>query len=167
MNTSWALVPVFAPGLYTCTMTLQPTTNQQTRVLSVSMTNLLVKAGLVGSVFTGEQVSNQLTIEPGLYSDQTELLLSNMHPSAEFTVYGPPAVLSTIEVRSGSGNMHHNITPCQQVDERKHIFTFLRWRPLLPVFPSTRRRFSKDSPVIRSTLLTLWTPIQQFQLLST
>lgn len=125
MNTSWALVPVFAPGLYTCTMTLQPTTNQQTRLLSVSMTNLLVKAGLVGSIFTGEQVSTQLPIEPGLYSDQTELLLSNLHPSAEFTVYGPPAVLSTIEVRSGSGKMHHNITLCQQVDVRKHILLSL------------------------------------------
>uniref|UniRef100_A0A3B5M437 Nucleoporin 210 n=1 Tax=Xiphophorus couchianus TaxID=32473 RepID=A0A3B5M437_9TELE len=104
-KTHTPLVPVFAPGLYTCTMTLQPTTNQQTRLLSVSMTNLLVKAGLVDSVFTGEQVSAQLPIEPGLYSDQTELLLSNLHPSAEFTVYGPPAVLSTIEVRSGSGNI--------------------------------------------------------------
>ncbi|XP_027875440.1 nuclear pore membrane glycoprotein 210 [Xiphophorus couchianus] len=92
-------------GLYTCTMTLQPTTNQQTRLLSVSMTNLLVKAGLVDSVFTGEQVSAQLPIEPGLYSDQTELLLSNLHPSAEFTVYGPPAVLSTIEVTSTSPSL--------------------------------------------------------------
>uniref|UniRef100_M4AT94 Nucleoporin 210 n=1 Tax=Xiphophorus maculatus TaxID=8083 RepID=M4AT94_XIPMA len=108
-KTHTPLVPVFAPGLYTCTMTLQPTTNQQTRLLSVSMTNLLVKAGLVGSVFTGEQVSAQLPIEPGLYSDQTELLLSNLHPSAEFTVYGPPAVLSTIEVRSGSGNIFDSL----------------------------------------------------------
>lgn len=89
-------------GLYTCSVTLQPMTDQQTRVLSVSMTNLLVKAGLAGSVFTGEQVSSRLPIEPGLYSDQTELLLSNLHPSAEFTVYGPLAALSSIEVVSTS-----------------------------------------------------------------
>lgn len=81
-------------------MTLQPITDQQTRVLSVSMTNLLVKAGLEGSTFSGVQVSARLPIEPGLYSDQTELLLSNLHPSAELTVYGPTAALSNVEVQS-------------------------------------------------------------------
>ncbi|XP_037539895.1 nuclear pore membrane glycoprotein 210 [Nematolebias whitei] len=89
-------------GLYTCSVTLQPMTDQQTRVLSLSMTNLLVKAGLLGSVFTGEQVSTRLPIEPSLYSDQTELLLSNMHPSAEFTVYGPITTLLNMEVVSAS-----------------------------------------------------------------
>uniref|UniRef100_A0AAQ5X8U0 BIG2 domain-containing protein n=1 Tax=Amphiprion ocellaris TaxID=80972 RepID=A0AAQ5X8U0_AMPOC len=74
-------------GLYTCSMTLQTITDQQTRILSISMANLLVKAGLEGSAFSGEQVSVRLPIEPGLYSDQTELLLSNLHPSAELTVY--------------------------------------------------------------------------------
>ncbi|MEQ2201459.1 hypothetical protein XENOCAPTIV_012741 [Xenoophorus captivus] len=93
-------ISVFAPGLYTCSITLQPMTDQQTRVLSVSMTNLLVKADLVGTVFTGEQVGTRLPIEPGLYSDQAELLLSNLHPSAEFTVYGPPTVLSNMEVKN-------------------------------------------------------------------
>ncbi|KAM4571950.1 nuclear pore membrane glycoprotein 210 isoform 2-T2 [Fundulus diaphanus] len=89
-------------GLYTCSMTLQPLTDQQTRVLSVSMTNLLVKADLVGSVFSGEQVGARLPIEPGLYSDQAELLLSNLHPSAELTVYGPLGVLSNMEAVSSS-----------------------------------------------------------------
>ncbi|XP_028266011.1 nuclear pore membrane glycoprotein 210 [Parambassis ranga] len=85
-------------GLYTCSMTLQPMTDQQTRLISVSMTNLLVKAGLKGSGFSGEQVSTRLPIEPGLYSDQTELLLSNLNPSAELTVHGPIATLSNMEV---------------------------------------------------------------------
>uniref|UniRef100_A0A3B5BEP0 Nucleoporin 210 n=1 Tax=Stegastes partitus TaxID=144197 RepID=A0A3B5BEP0_9TELE len=89
-------------GLYTCSMTLQTMTDQQTRVLSISMTNLLVKAGLEGSAFSGEQVSTRLPIEPGLYSDQTELLLSNLHPSAELTIYGPITALSNIEVVSSS-----------------------------------------------------------------
>lgn len=74
-------------------------TDQQTRVLSMSMTNLLVKAALEGGAFSGEQVSAILPIEPGLYSDQTELLLSNLHPSAELTIYGPSAALSNMEVR--------------------------------------------------------------------
>ncbi|KAM7411620.1 hypothetical protein PAMA_021552 [Pampus argenteus] len=92
----------FNIGLYTCSVTLQPMTDQQTRVLSVSVTDLLVKAGLEGSAFSGEQVSTRLPIEPGLYSDQTELLLSNLHPSTEFTVFCPVAALSDIEVVSTS-----------------------------------------------------------------
>uniref|UniRef100_A0A8D3APM0 Nucleoporin 210 n=1 Tax=Scophthalmus maximus TaxID=52904 RepID=A0A8D3APM0_SCOMX len=92
-------------GLYTCSMTLQPMSDQRTRVLSMSMTNLLVKAGLEGSAFSGEQVSARLPIEPGFFSDQTELLLSNLHPSAELTVYGPTATLSNMEVVSTSPNI--------------------------------------------------------------
>lgn len=89
-------------GSYTCSITLQPMTDQQTRVLSMSMTNLLVRAGLEGSALSGEQVSARLPIEPGLYSDQTDLLLSNLHPSAELTIYGPAAALSNMEVVSSS-----------------------------------------------------------------
>uniref|UniRef100_A0A3Q3AS89 Nucleoporin 210 n=1 Tax=Kryptolebias marmoratus TaxID=37003 RepID=A0A3Q3AS89_KRYMA len=85
-------------GLYACSLTLQPMSDQQTRVLSVSMTNLLVKAGVAGGVFAGEQGGARLPIEPGLYSDQTELLLSSSHPSAEVTVYGPASVLANMEV---------------------------------------------------------------------
>lgn len=79
-------------------MTLQPMTDQQTRVLSMSMTNLLVRAALEGSAFSGEQVGAVLPLEPGLYSDQVELLLSNLHPSAELTIYGPTVALSNLEV---------------------------------------------------------------------
>ncbi|XP_068996777.1 nuclear pore membrane glycoprotein 210 isoform X1 [Embiotoca jacksoni] len=92
-------------GVYICSVTLQPMTDQQTRVLSISMTNLLVNAGLEGSAFSGEQVIARLPIEPGLYSDQTELLLSNLHSSAELTVYGPISALSNMEVVSTSPNI--------------------------------------------------------------
>lgn len=87
-------------------MTLQPMTDQQTRVLSMSMTNLLVKAFPEGSVFSGEQVGAVLPLEPGLYSDQTELLLSSLHPSAELTIYGPPVALSNLEVRACVYTLH-------------------------------------------------------------
>lgn len=73
-------------------------TDQQTRVLSMSMTSLMVRAVLEGSAFSGEQVSAVLPLEPGLYSDQSELLLSNLHPSAELTIYGPTMALSSLEV---------------------------------------------------------------------
>ncbi|XP_068163279.1 nuclear pore membrane glycoprotein 210 [Antennarius striatus] len=92
-------------GLYTCTVTLQPMTEQQTRALSVSMTDLQVRAVLKGGAFSGEQVSAVLPIEPGLYTDQSELLLSSPHPSAELTVYGPPGALSGLEVVSTSPNI--------------------------------------------------------------
>lgn len=79
-------------------MTLKPLTDQQTRVLSMSMTSLMVRAVLEGSAFSGEQVSAVLPLEPGLYSDQSELLLSNLHPSTELTIYGPAVALSSLEV---------------------------------------------------------------------
>ncbi|XP_041655352.1 nuclear pore membrane glycoprotein 210 isoform X2 [Cheilinus undulatus] len=88
-------------GLYTCSITLQPVTEQQ----KLSTTNLLVKAGLEGSAFSGEQVSAILPIDLGLYSDSTELLLSSLHPSAELTIYGPTAALSDMKVVSTSPNI--------------------------------------------------------------
>lgn len=98
-------------GLYVCSISLQPVTEQH----KLSTSNLLVKAGLEGSTFSGEQVSAILPIDLGLYSDPTELLLSTLHPTAELTIYGPPAALSDIEVVSTSSNIavqekvaHHN-----------------------------------------------------------
>uniref|UniRef100_A0A3Q3KNL9 BIG2 domain-containing protein n=1 Tax=Monopterus albus TaxID=43700 RepID=A0A3Q3KNL9_MONAL len=105
-------------GLYTCSLTLQPVTDQQTRVLSMSMTNLLVKAGLKGSAFAGEQVGTRLPIEPGLYCDQTELLLSSLHPSAELTVYGPTAALYNMKVR-------HDTVSCTVSNKMCHHYSFM------------------------------------------
>ncbi|XP_077577964.1 nuclear pore membrane glycoprotein 210 isoform X2 [Stigmatopora nigra] len=92
-------------GLYTCSMTLEPMADHLTRVLSMSMTKLLVKAGLQGSVFSGAQVNATLPIEPGLFSDLTELMLSNLHPSAELTIFGPAAALADMEVVCSSPNI--------------------------------------------------------------
>uniref|UniRef100_A0A673WM22 Nucleoporin 210 n=1 Tax=Salmo trutta TaxID=8032 RepID=A0A673WM22_SALTR len=83
---------------YSCSLTLQPLSDQQTRVLSLSMTSLLVRAGVKGSAFSGKQVCARLPVETGLYSDQTELLLSNLQPSAELTVYGPASALDSLKV---------------------------------------------------------------------
>uniref|UniRef100_A0A8C8CTE7 BIG2 domain-containing protein n=1 Tax=Oncorhynchus tshawytscha TaxID=74940 RepID=A0A8C8CTE7_ONCTS len=91
-------LPLSLPGFYSCSLTLQSLSDQQTRVLSLSMTSLLVRAGVEGSAFSGEQVSARLPVETGLYSDQTELLLSNLQPDAELTVYGPTAALGSLEV---------------------------------------------------------------------
>nr|XP_029132383.1 nuclear pore membrane glycoprotein 210 [Labrus bergylta] len=92
-------------GLYTCSISQLPGTEQQTRMHKMSMSNLQVKAGLEGSAFSGEQVSAILPIDLGLYSDSTELLLSSLRPSAELTIYGTTAALSNMEVVSTSANI--------------------------------------------------------------
>ncbi|XP_019712104.1 nuclear pore membrane glycoprotein 210-like isoform X2 [Hippocampus comes] len=89
-------------GFYTCSVTLQPTADQLTRVASMTLSNLLVKAALEGSAFSGEQVSARLPIEPGMYSDRTELTLSNLRPTAELTVFVPAAAQADMEVVSNS-----------------------------------------------------------------
>uniref|UniRef100_A0AAV2M0I1 BIG2 domain-containing protein n=1 Tax=Knipowitschia caucasica TaxID=637954 RepID=A0AAV2M0I1_KNICA len=101
-------------GLYTCSLTLQSLSEQQSRVLSVSLTNVLVRAGLEGSAFSGEQLGVRLPVEPGLYSDQSELLLSSHHPSSELTVYGPAAALSTVEAASTSADVSIHEVQVQQ-----------------------------------------------------
>ncbi|KAJ8384181.1 hypothetical protein AAFF_G00207990 [Aldrovandia affinis] len=89
-------------GLYTCSISQGPVTNEQLRALTLSMTQLVVQATVEGSLFSGEQISAQLPISPGLYTDQKDLLLSPQHPSADLTIYGSPAALSSLEVLSSS-----------------------------------------------------------------
>ncbi|KAJ8016202.1 hypothetical protein DPEC_G00004740 [Dallia pectoralis] len=89
-------------GFYTCSLILKPLNEQQTRVLSLSLTDLSVSAGVEGSAFSGEQVGVRVPVETGLYSDQTELLLTNLHPEVELTVYGPTSAISSLEVASSS-----------------------------------------------------------------
>nr|XP_049609528.1 nuclear pore membrane glycoprotein 210 isoform X7 [Syngnathus scovelli] len=98
-------------GLYKCLITLQPMADQLTRVLNMSMTNLLVKAGLEDSAFSGEQVSARLPLELTLYCDLTvralychltELMLSNLQPSVELTVFGPAVARAYLTVVSSS-----------------------------------------------------------------
>ncbi|KAM8829564.1 nuclear pore membrane glycoprotein 210 isoform 1-T1 [Synchiropus picturatus] len=86
-------------GLYVCSLSLRPLTDQQTRVLSMSRTSLMVRAEQPN--FFGEEISAVLPIEPGLYSDQSELLLS-LHKCAELTVFGPPDALSDLQAHSSS-----------------------------------------------------------------
>uniref|UniRef100_A0A3B3TDL5 Nucleoporin 210 n=1 Tax=Paramormyrops kingsleyae TaxID=1676925 RepID=A0A3B3TDL5_9TELE len=85
-------------GFYNCSMVLKALTDQQMRVLSRSATQLVVKATVEGGHFTGQQLGAQLPVNPVFYADQNEILLTNQHPSAEFTVYGAPVAISNLEV---------------------------------------------------------------------
>lgn len=89
-------------GFYSCVLNLRPMTDQQIKVLSMSMTNVVVRAAVEGSHFSGEQVSAQLPVNPGFYADQTDLILSSQHSSADLTVYGASAALQHLEVKSSS-----------------------------------------------------------------
>uniref|UniRef100_A0A671RVB1 Nuclear pore membrane glycoprotein 210-like n=1 Tax=Sinocyclocheilus anshuiensis TaxID=1608454 RepID=A0A671RVB1_9TELE len=51
-----------------------------------------------GSLFSGEQLSVQLPVSPGIYADQTDIVLSNQHPSAELTIYGTTGALQQLDV---------------------------------------------------------------------
>ncbi|KAL2103919.1 hypothetical protein ACEWY4_000787 [Coilia grayii] len=89
-------------GFYSCALALHPVTEQHMKVLSMTMTNLLVKAGVEGSHFSGEQVGALLPVNPGLYADQNEVILSNQHTTADVTLFGSPGALESLEVTSSS-----------------------------------------------------------------
>uniref|UniRef100_A0A672RXZ7 Nucleoporin 210 n=1 Tax=Sinocyclocheilus grahami TaxID=75366 RepID=A0A672RXZ7_SINGR len=62
-----------------------------------------------GSLFSGEQLSVQLPVSPGIYADQTDIILSNQHPSAELTIYGTAGALQQLDVC---------LHPCLTVSEK-------------------------------------------------
>ncbi|XP_077368198.1 nuclear pore membrane glycoprotein 210 isoform X2 [Festucalex cinctus] len=109
-------------GLYTCSVTLQPMADQLTRELSTSMTNLLVKAGLEGGAFSGEQVGARLPIEPGLYADMPEVMLSNVNPSVELAVFGPASALADMEVVSSSP-----VIGIQEIEAQRDFPSFTKY----------------------------------------
>uniref|UniRef100_A0A673ITB7 Nuclear pore membrane glycoprotein 210-like n=1 Tax=Sinocyclocheilus rhinocerous TaxID=307959 RepID=A0A673ITB7_9TELE len=77
-------------GFYSCALSFKPMSDQQVKVLSLSMTEVEVRASVQESLFSGEQLSVRLPVSPGIYADQTDLILSNQHPSAELTIYAQP-----------------------------------------------------------------------------
>uniref|UniRef100_A0A672RYM5 Nucleoporin 210 n=1 Tax=Sinocyclocheilus grahami TaxID=75366 RepID=A0A672RYM5_SINGR len=89
-------------GFYSCSLSFKPMSDQQVKVLSLSMTEVEVRAGVQGSLFSGEQLSVQLPVSPGIYADQTDIILSNQHPSAELTIYGTAGALQQLDVKSSS-----------------------------------------------------------------
>uniref|UniRef100_A0A672NPG3 Nucleoporin 210 n=1 Tax=Sinocyclocheilus grahami TaxID=75366 RepID=A0A672NPG3_SINGR len=89
-------------GFYSCALSFKPMSEQQVKVLSLSMTEVEVRAGVQGSLFSGEQLSVRLPVSPGIYADQPDLILSNQYPSAELTIYGTPGALQQLEVKSSS-----------------------------------------------------------------
>lgn len=89
-------------GFYSCVLSLKAMSEQQVKVLSMSMTDMEVTAAVQGSHFSGDQTSVRLPVNPGIYADQTEVILSNQHTSADLTVYGTTGALKQLNVKSSS-----------------------------------------------------------------
>ncbi|XP_076874918.1 nuclear pore membrane glycoprotein 210 [Brachyhypopomus gauderio] len=105
-----------ATGFYSCVLTLQPMTEQQVKVLSVSATSVVVRATVGAGPSSGEQVGAQLPVNPGFYADQTVIILSSQHTAADLTVYGSPVSLQQLEVKSSS--------PAIVVQEKEASYTY-------------------------------------------
>ncbi|XP_007948814.1 nuclear pore membrane glycoprotein 210 [Orycteropus afer afer] len=90
-----------AQGWYFCAVTMHRLTDKQRKHLSTKKTVLVVTASLLGS-FSGEQVGAEVPFSPGLYTDQSEILLSNHYTNSEVKVFGAMEILENLEVKSGS-----------------------------------------------------------------
>ncbi|XP_051517027.1 nuclear pore membrane glycoprotein 210-like isoform X2 [Myxocyprinus asiaticus] len=84
-------------GFYSCVLSFKGMSDQQLKVLSMSMTDVEVSAAVQGSHFTAQQISVRLPVNPGIYADQTDIILSNQHTSAELNVYGTTAALQQLD----------------------------------------------------------------------
>ncbi|XP_051961479.1 nuclear pore membrane glycoprotein 210-like [Xyrauchen texanus] len=89
-------------GFYSCVLSFKGMSDQQLKVLSMSMTDVEVSAAVQGSHLTVQQISVRLPVNPGIYADQTDIILSNQHTSAELNVYGTTAALQQLDVKSSS-----------------------------------------------------------------
>ncbi|XP_006870531.1 PREDICTED: nuclear pore membrane glycoprotein 210 [Chrysochloris asiatica] len=90
-----------AQGQYLCTIVMRRLAEKQRKHLSMKKTALVVRASLP-SRFSGEQLSAEVPFNPGLYTDQAEILLSNHYTSSEVKVFGAAEILENLEVKSGS-----------------------------------------------------------------
>ncbi|NWX09478.1 PO210 protein, partial [Caloenas nicobarica] len=88
-------------GHYTCSITMHRLTDKQLKHLSTSKATLSVKASVQGP-FSGEQISAEVPFSPGLYADQTEMVLSNRYTSSDVKIFGATEILDTLEVKCGS-----------------------------------------------------------------
>lgn len=73
-------------------------TNKQLKQLSMRKAALVATASLVGHHLQAEKVEAEVPFSPGLYADQTEILLNNHYSSAELKVFGAAEILDSLEV---------------------------------------------------------------------
>ncbi|KAK3547679.1 hypothetical protein QTP86_026924 [Hemibagrus guttatus] len=136
-------------GVYSCALTLGPLTEQQVKVLGMSMSSVRVEADVEGSRFSGERVSAELQVNPGFYADQTHLILSSQHTTAELSVFGATGLLQHLQVKSSS--------PSILVQEKEVSSTYPSFIRYTVTLLNLRD--------ITSASLTVWSPSSTRQLL--
>uniref|UniRef100_A0A4W3IEM5 Nucleoporin 210 n=1 Tax=Callorhinchus milii TaxID=7868 RepID=A0A4W3IEM5_CALMI len=82
-------------------------TDHQLKLLSTAKTSLHVEAAVVGVHFSGEQIAAEVPFLPGFYTDQSEILLSNLYGATEITVFGNSDILRNLEVRRESAGVRN------------------------------------------------------------
>lgn len=89
-------------GHYTCAVTMQKLTNDQLKVLSKAKTSVNIKASILNVQSIGEQIGADIPFLPDFYTDQSEILLSNLHTTTDVIVFGTSEILANLEVTPGS-----------------------------------------------------------------
>ncbi|XP_047662919.1 nuclear pore membrane glycoprotein 210 isoform X2 [Tachysurus fulvidraco] len=142
-------------GVYSCVLTLGPLTEQQVKVLGMSMSSVRVEAGVEGSRFTGERVGTDLLVNPGFYADQTRIILSSQHRTAELSVFSATGVLQHLQVKSSSPSIlvqEKEVSPTYP-SFIKYTVTLLNLQDTMPASLTVSSPSSKQQLLIPITVL--------------
>ncbi|XP_063796677.1 nuclear pore membrane glycoprotein 210 [Pseudophryne corroboree] len=89
-------------GHYTCSLTRQKLSESQLKHLSKGDTSVTVTASVRGNHVYQEQISAHVPINPGFYTNQKEIILSNHYTAADLKIFGTAEVLKHLEVKPAS-----------------------------------------------------------------
>ncbi|KAM3914823.1 nuclear pore membrane glycoprotein 210 [Leptodactylus fuscus] len=89
-------------GHYTCSLSRQQLSESQLKHLSMGDTSLTVTASILGNHVYREQISALVSVYPGFYANQKEIVLSNHYTTADIKIFGAAEVLNSLEVATGS-----------------------------------------------------------------
>lgn len=89
-------------GHYTCSLSRQQLSESQLKHLSMGDTFLTVTATVLGNHVYSEQISALVSVYPGFYANQKEIVLSNHYTTADIKIFGSTEVLNNLEVKVGS-----------------------------------------------------------------
>ncbi|XP_075039219.1 nuclear pore membrane glycoprotein 210 [Mixophyes fleayi] len=89
-------------GHYTCSLARQKLSESQLKHLSMGGTSLTVTASVLGNHVYQEQISAHVPINPGFYTNQKEIILSNHYTVADIKIFGTAEVLRNLEVKPAS-----------------------------------------------------------------
>ncbi|KAG9483682.1 hypothetical protein GDO78_009547 [Eleutherodactylus coqui] len=89
-------------GHYTCSLSRQQLSESQLKHLSMGDTSVTVTATVLGNHVYREQISALVSVYPGFYANQKEIVLSNHYTTADIKIFGAAEVLNNLEVNTAS-----------------------------------------------------------------